>query len=190
MCGIVGMIHKTSIVSLLMPALKRLEYRGYDSSGIAVFQDNQLTRYRALGVLQNLQDTLPSLTQVTTGMGHTRWATHGEPCVRNAHPHFSQRVAVVHNGIIENFSELKSSLSAKGYVFESDTDTEVIAHLIDSLYTDISDIMTAFRQAVELLQGHFTIVCMIQGYPQSLLVARRGTPPLLLGRGVQGHSIS
>ena len=189
MCGIVGMIHEKSMIQLLTSSLRRLEYRGYDSAGIAVFEKAELIRYRALGVLDNLQETLPSI-EATVGMGHTRWATHGEPSATNAHPHFSHRVAIVHNGIVENFTDLKVELQKKGYVFSSDTDTEVMAHLMDSLYTDPSDIVTPFINTINQLEGNFAIACMVSGWENHMLVARRGTPPLLVGRGDLGHSIS
>jgi len=290
MCGIVGMIHKESIIRVLLPALKRLEYRGYDSAGIAFFEKDQLSRYRALGVLQNLEADLPDI-QATTGMGHTRWATHGEPSVKNAHPHFSHQVAIVHNGIVENFVPLKARLQEKGYVFSSDTDTEVIAHLVNSILDRVigyagagtgadsgaqqgsgadtgstsgtgvdsgaqqgsgadtgstsgtgvdsgaqqgsgadtastsgtgvdsgaqqgsgadsgaqsasqsydyayaydyalQDVMDGFIEAINQLEGNFAIACMVKGFPQHMFVARRGTPPLLIGKGGRGYSIS
>jgi glucosamine--fructose-6-phosphate aminotransferase (isomerizing) len=189
MCGIVGILYQTGMVPELLKALKRLEYRGYDSSGIALFDQGQLVRWRALGPLAHLAQEVPIIHAVT-GIGHTRWATHGEPSVRNAHPHFSNhRVAVVHNGIIENFSILKDGLQKQGYVFASDTDTEVIAHLIDALCADGTNPEAAFVSAINKLEGNFSIACMISGLPEHIFVARRGTPPLLLGKGPLGFSI-
>src|SRR5215813_12419097 len=131
MCGIVGVIGARPAAPIILEALRRLEYRGYDSAGIATVVNGQIDRRRAEGKLGNLA-TLLEKNPLTgkTGIGHTRWATHGQPIERNAHPHMSGRVAVVHNGIIENFSELKAELSARGHNFESDTDTEAVVHLI------------------------------------------------------------
>ncbi|MBL4727608.1 MAG: glutamine--fructose-6-phosphate aminotransferase, partial [Rhizobiaceae bacterium] len=131
MCGIVGIVGKTDVAPLLVDALKRLEYRGYDSAGVATFTDGTLQRRRAEGKLVNLEKKLnaePLAGHV--GIGHTRWATHGVPNETNAHPHFSENVALVHNGIIENFRDLKRELAGEGFVFSTQTDTEVVAHLI------------------------------------------------------------
>ncbi len=189
MCGIVGMIHTESVMAALVPALRRLEYRGYDSAGIALLNENQLTRHRVLGVLDQLTGDIPQDWDAKTGMGHTRWATHGEPSVRNAHPHFSHRVAIVHNGIVDNFQTLKQDLLQQGYAFESDTDTEVIAHLVDSHLEQGRDPMDAFSVAIQQLEGNFALACMISHWQDALLVARRGTPPLLVGKGTMGYSI-
>ena len=136
MCGIVGAVSTKNIVPILVEGLKRLEYRGYDSCGVAVHQGGALRRTRSTSRVAEL-DALVAKDDVSggTGIAHTRWATHGAPAVHNAHPHFSRdRIALVHNGIIENHDELRAELQAKGYVFESQTDTEVIAHLVDHLY--------------------------------------------------------
>ena len=131
MCGIVGILGNEPVAGPLVEALKRLEYRGYDSAGIATLENGQLERRRAEGKLKNLAAKLvKEPLNGTVGIGHTRWATHGRPTIENAHPHASERLAVVHNGIIENFRELRDELRAKGHVFVSDTDTEVVAHLI------------------------------------------------------------
>ena len=131
MCGIVGIIGQKAVATDLVDALRRLEYRGYDSAGIATVENGQLERRRAEGKLRNLEGRLiKEPLRGHTGIGHTRWATHGRPTERNAHPHMNALVSVVHNGIIENFRELKTELTAKGHVFESDTDTEVIVHVI------------------------------------------------------------
>ena len=190
MCGIVGMVHTKAVMDVLVPALRRLEYRGYDSAGIALLDQGKLTRYRALGVLDDLTGDIPLDSPAKAGVGHTRWATHGEPSVRNAHPHFSHRVAIVHNGIVDNFDPLKKQLQLQGYDFSSDTDTEVIAHLIDSWIEKTGDPVVAFSSAIKQLEGSFAIACMISGGKDALLVARRGTPPLLVGKGPRGHSIS
>ena len=131
MCGIVGVIGREAVAGQIVEALKRLEYRGYDSAGVATLEEGRLTRRRAQGKLRNLEQRLrvePLQGQV--GIGHTRWATHGKPTENNAHPHASDRLAVVHNGIIENFRELREELTAKGHRFDTETDTEVVAHLV------------------------------------------------------------
>ena len=131
MCGIVGIVGRQPVAPLMVDALKRLEYRGYDSAGVATLEGGHLTRRRAEGKLVNLENRLKTdpLTG-TIGIGHTRWATHGAPTERNAHPHATKRLALVHNGIIENFAELRAELEADGYVFETDTDTEIVAQLV------------------------------------------------------------
>src|SRR5580658_11102844 len=132
MCGIIGIVGVAPVTPRLIESLKRLEYRGYDSAGVAGVVGDHVERRRAPGKLRNLEALLETEPlSATVGIGHTRWATHGAPVVRNAHPHTAGRVTLVHNGIIENFAELKAELEAKGRVFESQTDTEVVAHLID-----------------------------------------------------------
>ena len=131
MCGIVGILGRDPVAGQLVEALKRLEYRGYDSAGVATLEGGRLTRRRAQGKLKNLEAVLRAEPlQGTSGIGHTRWATHGRPTEVNAHPHATSKVAVVHNGIIENFRELRAELTAKGHVFATQTDTEVVAHLV------------------------------------------------------------
>ena len=133
MCGIVGILGKEPVADALVDALKRLEYRGYDSAGVATIENGSIQRRRAEGKLRNLQKRLAeSPLSGVTGIGHTRWATHGAPTERNAHPHMTDRVSVVHNGIIENFRDLREELEAQGARFETDTDTEVVVHLIDA----------------------------------------------------------
>ena len=156
MCGIVGILGKGPVAEQLVDALKRLEYRGYDSAGVATVYNGQLGRRRAEGKLRNLEellrrDPLPG----DTGIGHTRWATHGKPVEANAHPHMTDLVSVVHNGIIENFRELKHELSGNGAVFTSDTDTEVIAHLITQELKAGNDPVRATFNALRRLQGAF-----------------------------------
>ena len=156
MCGIIGIVGTAPVARRLVESLKRLEYRGYDSAGVAAFEGGRLVRRRAEGKLRNLEavlDEQPIKAQV--GVGHTRWATHGAPSERNAHPHTAGRVSVVHNGIIENFAELKAELAAQGRKFDSDTDTEVVAHLIDSeLYLGKAPI-EALKAALDRLTGAY-----------------------------------
>lgn len=135
MCGIVGAVAQRNVNSILIEGLRRLEYRGYDSAGVALINDNVLERYRSLGKVQELSDRIPENQAGHVGIAHTRWATHGEPSEQNAHPHFSKnRIAVVHNGIIENYKELRENLIQQGYEFTSETDSEVIAHVVESYY--------------------------------------------------------
>src|SRR3954469_12639137 len=134
MCGIVGMLGREPVAVQLVDALKRLEYRGYDSAGVATLEDGHLTRRRAEGKLRNLENRLQQEPlKGLIGIGHTRWATHGRPSENNAHPHATDRLAVVHNGIIENFRELREALEKKGAVFKTQTDTEIVLHLVDNL---------------------------------------------------------
>lgn len=191
MCGIVGAVSKRNITPILLEGLKRLEYRGYDSCGVAVHQDGGLRRARSTSRVAELQEqAAQDGIAAGTGIAHTRWATHGAPAVRNAHPHFSQgpgatldavgRVALVHNGIIENHDELRAQLSAKGYRFDSQTDTEVICHLVDSLYN--GDLLEAVQQAVGHLKGAYAIAVFHRDEPQRVVGAREGSP-LVLGVG-------
>ncbi|MEJ7137871.1 glutamine--fructose-6-phosphate transaminase (isomerizing) [Amphibiibacter pelophylacis] len=185
MCGIVGAVSSRNIVPVLVEGLKRLEYRGYDSCGVAVHQDGALRRARSTSRVAEL-DTHVAQDGIAagTGIAHTRWATHGEPAVRNAHPHFSRdRIALVHNGIIENHDELRAELRALGYVFDSQTDTEVIAHLVHHLYQ--GDLLAAVQQAVTRLQGAYAIAVFSQDEPHRIIGAREGSP-LVLGRGQDG----
>ena len=195
MCGIVGAVSTRNIVPILVQGLQRLEYRGYDSCGVAVHTGG-LQRARSTSRVAELAAQVAE-TQLegTTGIAHTRWATHGAPAVHNAHPHFSHgpgadaatrpgRVALVHNGIIENHDELRATLKAKGYVFQSQTDTEVIAHLIDSLYD--GDIFEAVQSALGHLQGAYAIAVFCKDEPQRLIGARAGSP-LILGVGKDGQ---
>jgi glutamine---fructose-6-phosphate transaminase (isomerizing) len=180
MCGIVGAVSARNIVPILVQGLQRLEYRGYDSCGVAVHQDGGLRRSRSTARVADL------LAQVEhdhvasgTGIAHTRWATHGAPAVHNAHPHFSRdRIALVHNGIIENHEELRDELKAKGYVFESQTDTEVIAHLVNHHYE--GDLFDAVQRTVQRLKGAYAIAVFCRDEPQRVVGAREGSP-LVLG---------
>jgi glutamine---fructose-6-phosphate transaminase (isomerizing) len=183
MCGIVGIIGHDAVATDLVDALRRLEYRGYDSAGIATVENGHLERRRAEGKLRNLEGRLlkEPLTG-HTGIGHTRWATHGRPTERNAHPHMNAQVSVVHNGIIENYRELKDELAAKGYVFESDTDTEAIVHVItDELDKGVSP-QEAVRNALQRLKGAFALAIIFAGHDDLMIAARQGSP-LAIGHG-------
>jgi glutamine---fructose-6-phosphate transaminase (isomerizing) len=183
MCGIVGIIGKKEVASLLVEGLRRLEYRGYDSAGIATLVDGSIERRRAEGKLANLEMLLRDRPVAgCIGIGHTRWATHGVPTERNAHPHASARVAVVHNGIIENFQELKHELAADGHVFESDTDTEAVVHLIDHYLRQGHDPVEATGLALKRLQGAFALGIIFAGHPELMIAARQGSP-LAIGYG-------
>ena len=183
MCGIVGYVGPRNATPILVDGLKRLEYRGYDSAGVAVISDGRIERRRAAGKLRNLEAVLES-TPVSghIGLGHTRWATHGRPSEENAHPHSdaSGRLVVVHNGIIENYLELKERLAARGVVFETETDTEVVAHLVASHYEGSLERATA--RAASELRGIYSLVLMHQNEPNRLVATRLG-PPLVIGIG-------
>jgi glucosamine--fructose-6-phosphate aminotransferase (isomerizing) len=183
MCGIIGIVGIAEATPRLIESLKRLEYRGYDSAGVAAQVNGVLERRRAPGKLKNLEAVL--LDQplcANTGIGHTRWATHGAPTERNAHPHIAGRVAVVHNGIIENFAELKAELQAKGRVFSSDTDTEVVAHLVDQNLVEGLPPLEAFSAAVRRLRGAYAL-CVLIGGETEIIFATRNGPPLVIGYG-------
>lgn len=189
MCGIVGMIGQTSVGSRLLEGLKRLEYRGYDSAGIATLSNGQIERRRAEGKLKQLQDLIEHSPIVgTMGIGHTRWATHGAPTQENAHPHASDQVAVVHNGIIENYAELKAMLIAKGHVFESQTDTEVVVHLLTQYLDEGMTPIEAVRLALKELVGAFAFAILFRDHSDLMIVARRGSP-LVIGYGDQEMTI-
>jgi len=183
MCGIIGILGKRPVSGAILDALKRLEYRGYDSAGIATINQGEIDRRRASGKLGNLAELLRSEPLAgDVGIGHTRWATHGPPVEKNAHPHATERVAVVHNGIIENFAELREELTKAGRVFESDTDTEVIAHLLTHLLGEGLDAEAAMAEAMKRLDGAFAFCAMIKDRPDLLLVARQGSA-LAIGLG-------
>jgi glucosamine--fructose-6-phosphate aminotransferase (isomerizing) len=183
MCGIVGILGHEPVAGQLVDALKRLEYRGYDSAGIATLEAGHLTRRRAEGKLKNLERRLEQhpLTG-TTGIGHTRWATHGKPNETNAHPHASDRVAVVHNGIIENFGELREGLKQQGFKFESETDTEVVAHLVTREMKKGLGPVDAVAATLPQLKGAFALAFLFEGEQDVLIGARRGSP-LAVGYG-------
>lgn len=182
MCGIVGAVAQRNITPILVEGLKRLEYRGYDSCGVALHVDGKLERSRSTARVAELEKQIAKEhLEGFTGIAHTRWATHGAPASHNAHPHFSRdRIAVVHNGIIENHDELRDELKALGYVFESQTDTEVIAHLVDHLYT--GDLFETVQLTAKRLDGAFAIAVFSRDEPHRVVGARRGSP-LIVGVG-------
>ena len=189
MCGIVGAVSARNIVPVLIEGLKRLEYRGYDSCGVAVYQNGELRRSRSTARVAELEAQVKrDEVQGATGIAHTRWATHGAPAVHNAHPHFSgQRIALVHNGIIENHDELRAELKAKGFVFDSQTDTEVIAHLVNHLYD--GDLLDAVQRATEQLRGAYAIAVFCRDEPHRIVGARQGSP-LVLGVSAEGNYLA
>ncbi len=189
MCGIVGAVAKRNVVPVMLEGLKRLEYRGYDSCGIALCTKGHLERSRSTSRVAELEKQVHGRhLSGFLGIAHTRWATHGAPTTDNAHPHFSgERIALVHNGIIENHAFLRSELEAKGYVFSSQTDTEVIAHLIDSLYQ--GDLLKAVQSAVTQLRGAFAIAVICRDEPQRMVGARQGSP-LVVGIGDHEHFLA
>jgi glucosamine--fructose-6-phosphate aminotransferase (isomerizing) len=194
MCGIVGAVSTRNIVPILVQGLQRLEYRGYDSCGVAVYRDGLQRARSTARVAELMEQVTADKIEGGTGIAHTRWATHGVPAVHNAHPHFSHgpgadsasrpgRISLVHNGIIENHDELRAALRAKGYVFTSQTDTEVIAHLVDSLYD--GDLFDAVKAAVGHLHGAYAIAVFCKDEPHRVIGARAGSP-LILGVGKDG----
>jgi glucosamine--fructose-6-phosphate aminotransferase (isomerizing) len=193
MCGIVGAVAQRDVVDILIEGLRRLEYRGYDSAGVAVIDnDGKLQRVRRLGKVRELSDAVAaSPLPGGTGIAHTRWATHGEPSERNAHPHISnQHIAVVHNGIIENHAILRSQLQQQGAVFTSDTDTEVIAHLVEhELISAEGNLLKAVQHAVKKLHGAYGTVLMDRNDSERLVVARSGSP-LVIGLGIGENFIA
>ncbi len=185
MCGIVGAVAERNITAILLEGLKRLEYRGYDSAGVAVYTNaGKLERMRRPGKVSELEQALASEPLVgRLGIAHTRWATHGAPCERNAHPHFSGDLAIVHNGIIENHEALRAQLGALGYEFTSDTDTEVIAHLLNHKLKDLGDLTVALKAAVKELHGAYGLAVISASQPDRLVAARSGSP-LVIGLGL------
>ena len=185
MCGIVGAVAERNITPILIEGLKRLEYRGYDSAGVAVFTNaGKLERLRRPGKVSELDQALAGEPLVgRLGIAHTRWATHGAPCERNAHPHFSGDVAVVHNGIIENHEALREQLKSLGYVFTSDTDTEVIAHLLNHKLKDHNDLTAALKATVKELHGAYGLAVICASQPDRVVAARSGSP-LVIGLGL------
>ena len=185
MCGIVGAVAERNITPILIEGLKRLEYRGYDSAGVAVFTNaGKLERMRRPGKVSELEQALNCEPLVgRLGIAHTRWATHGAPCERNAHPHFSGDLAVVHNGIIENHEVLREQLKGQGYVFTSDTDTEVIAHLLNHKLKDLGDLTVALKATVKELHGAYGLAVVSASQPDRVVAARSGSP-LVIGLGL------
>ena len=194
MCGIVGGIAERNVNPILMEGLRRLEYRGYDSSGMALLDDaNALHRVRSLGKIQQLQDKVDHLTEPFTGrigIAHTRWATHGIPSENNAHPHIcNNQVAVVHNGIIENYQSLKQKQLTQGYRFTSETDTEVVAHEIHAELQQDNDLLQAVLRSLKVFDGAYALGVMDKSHPDMLVAARKGSP-LVIGIGIGEHFIA
>ncbi len=191
MCGIVGAVAQRDVAEILVEGLRRLEYRGYDSAGVAVFSASQpLQRVRRLGKVAELAKALEEQSvHGGTGIAHTRWATHGEPSERNAHPHVSEHIVVVHNGIIENHEELRSQLQGMGYEFSSDTDTEVIAHLVHHELKSAPSLLAAMQVTVKQLRGAYGTVVMDSRDGSRVVVARSGSP-LVIGRGIGENFIA
>jgi len=183
MCGIVGILGRSPVAELLVDSLKRLEYRGYDSAGVATLEGDHLARRRAEGKLKNLEQRLQSEPLAGhSGIGHTRWATHGKPTENNAHPHATDRVAVVHNGIIENFRELRTMLEKQGAKFSSETDTEAVAHLVNSYLLKGDTPQEAVKKSLPQLRGAFALAFVFAGHNDLMIGARKGSP-LAVGHG-------
>src|SRR6202158_1052685 len=183
MCGIVGILGRGPVAEQLVDSLKRLEYRGYDSAGVATLEGHQLHRRRAEGKLKNLEARLKAEPLAGhTGIGHTRWATHGKPTENNAHPHATARVAVVHNGIIENFRELREALQKKGTVFKTETDTEIVLHLVDDFLSQGFKPVDAVKASLSQLRGAFALG-FIFASDDNLMIGARNGPPLAIGYG-------
>ena len=192
MCGIVGAVAQRDVVDILVEGLKRLEYRGYDSAGVAIINsDKQLQRVRRLGKVQELADAVAANPLAGgTGIAHTRWATHGAPSEINAHPHVSSdNIAIVHNGIIENHDELRTKLQGLGYVFTSETDTEVIAHLVHHEMKSHDNLLAAVQTTVKQLEGAYGTVITDKNTPEKMIVARSGSP-LVIGYGLGENFIA
>ena len=190
MCGIVGGVAERSITNILIEGLKRLEYRGYDSAGLALVNQGHVLRQRRVGKVVNLENAVNEAEIIgSLGIAHTRWATHGKPTEDNAHPHISGQVAVVHNGIIENYQELKDYLEALGYVFSSQTDTEVVAHLVHDALKSSPNLLKAVEQVVPQLKGAFALGIVHTDYPDELITVREGSP-LVIGVGIGENFIS
>ncbi len=185
MCGIVGYIGKQKTVDILLNGLKELEYRGYDSAGIALLNSEKISVYKALGKLSNLEEKINHSNLCPThdlGIGHTRWATHGKPTELNAHPHLGEYSYVVHNGIIENYKELKEELTTHGHKFVSQTDTEVIVHLFEYYQNRLNDCTQAFKETIKRLEGAFSILLISKACPESIYFFKHGSP-LIVARG-------
>jgi len=183
MCGIVGILGRAPVADQIVDSLKRLEYRGYDSAGVATLEGDRLARRRAEGKLKNLEARLKAEPLAGhTGIGHTRWATHGKPTENNAHPHATDRVAVVHNGIIENFRELREALQKKGTVFKTETDTEIVLHLVDDLLGRGFKPVDAVKATLSQLRGAFALGFIFAG-DNDLMIGARNGPPLAVGYG-------
>ena len=183
MCGIVGIMSRSNVVERLVEGLKRLEYRGYDSAGVAITENNFIDRRRAAGKIINLEaELVKNPLKGCRGIGHTRWATHGEAHAHNAHPHSSDHVSIVHNGIIENFADLKKDLEQKGHIFQSETDTEVVVHQITDLLVKNNNPLLAVQETLKKLHGAFSLVIIFKEYDDLMICTRSGSP-LVLGYG-------
>ncbi|MEH6389411.1 glutamine--fructose-6-phosphate transaminase (isomerizing) [Pseudomonas profundi] len=191
MCGIVGAIAQRNITPILLEGLRRLEYRGYDSAGVAVIAENDgIQRVRAAGKVIELENSLEAQpANGHLGIAHTRWATHGKPAEHNAHPHLSTRLAIVHNGIIENHAPLRSKLKELGYQFTSDTDTEVVAHLLAHHYSESNDLLAAFRTTLSEIHGAYALAMIHEDEPNTLYCSRMGSP-LVIGEGSEEHYLA
>ena len=190
MCGIVGYIGKKDTTKILLDGLKELEYRGYDSAGIAVLKDNRIDVFKALGKLVNLEEKVntSASTNYELGIGHTRWATHGKPTELNAHPHLGEYSYVVHNGIIENYKELKEELTEKGHKFVSQTDTEVIVHLFENYYNKLNDATQSFKNTISRLEGAFSILLITKAEPTKVFFFKHGSP-LIVAKGNEKEEV-
>ena len=192
MCGIVGAVTERDVQGILLEGLRRLEYRGYDSAGMAIYgPDQTISRAREVGKVEALAEVIAKAPQKgTVGIAHTRWATHGEPSRLNAHPHMSgSRLALVHNGIVENYQALREELKADGYEFTSQTDTEVVAHLIEQYYRKTGALITAVKEATKRLRGAYALAVLLVDEPDHLVVCRQGSP-LVIGVGIGEHFIA
>src|SRR5580698_7389863 len=190
MCGIVGYIGTRKAVPIILEGLKRLEYRGYDSAGLAVYCDGGLEVRRASGKLRNLEETIRmNPVDGTFGIGHTRWATHGRPTEENAHPHRDCKgnIVVVHNGIVENYLTLKHQLEAEGHVFRTETDTEIVAHLVEKHFE--GNLEEAVRATVKEITGVFALVIISALDPHKIVAARNG-PPVVIGIGKDEYFVA
>jgi len=191
MCGIVGGVAQRNIVPILIEGLKRLEYRGYDSAGLAVINNQQIYRKRELGKVKGLEDLIHAEPiSGTIGIAHTRWATHGKPSTVNAHPHISQdKFAIVHNGIIENHEHLRSDLKASGYVFTSETDTEVVVHQLAQIMEITDDFLAAVKLTIARLEGAYSLGIIYTEQSDTLIACRKGSP-LVIGVGIGEYFIA
>lgn len=195
MCGIVGYIGNKSTIDILLNGLKELEYRGYDSAGVALVNSDDIEVFKAVGKIANLEEKINqhskfsvSNTLPSVGIGHTRWATHGKPTEVNAHPHMGEYSYVVHNGIIENYKELKDELVSQGHVFLSQTDTEVIVHLFEHYNNKLQNPTESFRQTINRLEGAFAILLITKSAPDQIFFFKQGSP-LIVAKGLQKHEV-
>ena len=193
MCGIVAYIGPREAYPVIMKGLKRLEYRGYDSAGVALLDDNNLRVYKKQGRVAALEESIIGKDlHAHAGIGHTRWATHGEPSDRNAHPHLSAsgKLAMIHNGIIENYTQLKTELTKKGYTFKSDTDTEVLLNFIEDIQENNQcSLEESLRIALKRVTGAYVIVLLDHDHPDTIIAARKGSP-LVIGIGKGEHFLA